>query len=234
MCVVLHSKVTHMTTGVILHLFLICLDLPFPSWHYLVIFTFVIVPDHVPSYYLLTFLFGVKQSDIITSFLNSLFRCFLLLALFTKLLHLKKQQVSRLVDYCQSRFLECSWHTVCMNHVLCHDRLWFSSLMPRLLLQLGMHWMEEAYQGKIIFVFPAYFSYPVFNSLHSSIVIKFADLLVLLHPDTCFLIMSVLVICVFHTQHIKIWISNFNQIAAGNDGSRQDNYRYLSFNRVCM
>lgn len=58
MCVILLSKVTHMTTGVILHLNLICLELPFPSWHYLMNFTLMMVPDHVPAYYLLIFYLG--------------------------------------------------------------------------------------------------------------------------------------------------------------------------------
>lgn len=35
------SKVTHISTGVILHLFLICLELIFPSWHGFVISKFV-------------------------------------------------------------------------------------------------------------------------------------------------------------------------------------------------
>lgn len=55
MCVVLLS---HMTTGVILHLNLICLELAFPSWNYLMNFTLVMIPDHVTSYIFWSFIYG--------------------------------------------------------------------------------------------------------------------------------------------------------------------------------
>ena len=68
MCVVLLSKVTHMTTGVILHLNLICLELPFPSWHYYELYTY----DGFRSCAVLLsseLLFREKQCDVWTSLL---------------------------------------------------------------------------------------------------------------------------------------------------------------------
>lgn len=76
-------------------------------------------------------------------------------------------------------------------------------------------------------LFPLFFN-PIYNSSYSLIRPKFAESLVVWHVDTCFQPMLVLVTCEFHIPHIKIWISNFSQIAAGNDGSK-DKYHILFF-----
>ena len=88
-------------------------------------------------------------------------------------------------------------------------------------------WKKYTKASSSFCIFSLFFN-PIYNSSYSLSSHKFADSLVLWHVDTCFQPMLVLVTCEFHIPHIKIWISNFSQIAAGNDGSK-DNYQILFF-----